>query len=223
MGPLVLGYAIDPDAVLGVDIIPSHGDMSSGLFQYAAAERLPLLVARVQLISEYFGCPSGVHGGKTDSCFPNLQTGIEKASTMLMPLLAGAIGVGTVGHLENAVTFSPLQLVVDNEIAGYTHRALRGIEVNESTLALDVIKEVGIGGNYMGHTHTAENFRSELFLSQLFETMPWDAAHSQATKGMEDKAQALAQQHWQKPEPVLDDNQIKMIDQIVKKAAREFR
>ncbi|KKK65100.1 hypothetical protein LCGC14_2977550, partial [marine sediment metagenome] len=135
LGPLVLGYAIDADAVLGVDIIPSYCDMSSGLFRYATAERLPLLAARVQLISEFYGCPSGVHGGKTDACFPNIQAGIEKAATMMVPLLAGAVGIGTVGHLENAVTFSPLQLVIDNEISGYVHRSLQGIEVNEQTLA----------------------------------------------------------------------------------------
>ncbi|MCD6123141.1 MAG: trimethylamine methyltransferase family protein, partial [Spirochaetales bacterium] len=129
LGPLVLGYAIDENATLGVDIIPSYCDMSSGQFRYASAERIPLLNARVQIISEYYGCPSGVHGGKTDSCYPDIQAGIEKAFTMFAPVMAGAIGIGTVGHLENAITFSPLQLVIDNEISGYLHRALKGIEV----------------------------------------------------------------------------------------------
>ncbi len=70
LGGLVLAYAIDENAVVGVDIIPSYCDMASGLFRYASADRMPLLVARVQMISEYYGCPSGVHGAKTDSCSP---------------------------------------------------------------------------------------------------------------------------------------------------------
>ena len=110
LSAVVLGYAIDENAVVGVDIIPSYVDMQSGLFRYASADRMPLLVARVQMISEYYGCPSGVHGGKTDSCFVNIQSGIEKAMSTVFPVLAGAVGIGTVGHLENALTFSPQQL-----------------------------------------------------------------------------------------------------------------
>ena len=111
---------------------------------------MPLLVARVQMISEYYGCPSGVHGGKTDSCFVNVQAGIEKAMSTVFPVLAGAVGIGTVGHLENAVTFSPQQLVIDNEVVRYMRRALQPIEVTEQTLALETIRAVGIGGNYLG-------------------------------------------------------------------------
>ncbi len=222
LGPLVLGYAIDPEATLGVDIIPSYCDMSTGIFRYASAERLPLLAARVQLISEFYGCPSGVHGGKTDSCFPNVQAGIEKSATMLMPLLAGAVGIGTVGHLENAVTFSPLQLAIDNELAGYMHRALTGIEIDPESLAAEVIDQVGIGGNYLEHPHTARHFRRELFLSPLFETMSWESAHTQQTAGMEEKARELAGRHWRLPEPVLNEEQVREIDRIVARAEREL-
>lgn len=100
--------------MVGVDIIPSNIDMSSGVFCYASADRMPLLVAGVQMISEYYGCPSGVHGGKTDSCFVNVQAWIERAMSTVFPVLAGAVGISTVGHLENAFTFSPQQLVIDS-------------------------------------------------------------------------------------------------------------
>jgi trimethylamine--corrinoid protein Co-methyltransferase len=222
LGPLVLGFSIDPDAILGVDIIPANCDMKTGMFRYASAERLPLLAARVQLISEFYGCPSGVHGGKTDSCFPNIQAGIEKASTMIFPLLAGAVGIGTVGHLENAVTFSPLQLVIDNEIAGYVHRSLRGIEVNEETLAFDVTKSAVEEGQVMSNAHTLRHFRDELFLSPLFEGMPWDSAHSQERPGMEAKARACVEEHWKLPEPVLSDEQSRALDAVVARAAKEL-
>lgn len=222
LGPLVLGYSIDENATLGVDIIPSYCDMSSRLFRYASAERLPLLAARVQLISEYYGCPSGVHGGKTDSCYPDIQAGIEKASTMIVPIMAGAIGIGTVGHIENAITFSSAQLVIDNEISGYLHKSLQGVEVNEKTLALDVIKEVGIGGNYLQHPHTADNFRSELFLSPLFKAMPWESAHSQDFKGMKERAEQMAKEFWKIPETILSDYQVKEIDKIISRAKKEF-
>lgn len=219
LGALVLAYAVDERAIVGVDIIPSYADMSNGIFRYASADRVPLLVARVQLISEYYGCPSGVHGGKTDSCFVNIQTGIEKAMTTVFPVLAGAVGIGTVGHLENAVTFSPQQLVIDNEVVRYMQRTLHPIEVNEDTLALDAIRRAGIGGNYFGEEHTLRHFRGEQFFSDLFETMPWSSAHAPEIKGMDGRAREIARLLWEeKPEPVIDTDQIKAIERIVSRA-----
>ena len=106
LGGLILGYAVDEDAVIGIDLVPSYADVRSGIFQYAGAQRMPLIAARVQIMNEFYGVPSGIHGGKTDSCFPGTQAGVEKALSMLFPILAGAVGIGTVGHLENAVVLS---------------------------------------------------------------------------------------------------------------------
>ena len=223
LAAVVLAYAVDNDATVGVDIIPSNADMSTGMFRYASADRMPLLVARVQMISEYYGCPSGVHGAKTDSCFINVQTGIEKAMSTVFPVLAGAVGIGTIGHIENAVTFSPCQLVIDSEVVRYMRRTLKPIEVNDNTLALDVIRRVGIGGNYFAEEHTLKNFRNELFFSNLFEILPWSRAHTQEVKGMENRAFETALALWKKkPEPVLDTDQIKAIDKIVARAGKEF-
>ena len=223
LGALVLAYAIDEDAVVGVDIIPSYADASNGIYRYASGDRMPLLVARVQMISEYYGCPSGVHGGKTDSCFVNVQAGIEKAMSTVFPVLAGAVGIGTVGHLENAVTFSPQQLVIDNEVVRYMRRALQPIEVTEQTLALETIRAVGIGGNYLGEQHTLENFRREIFFSELFETVPWSSARAPQVMGMENRARERARSLWaEEPEPVLEADQIRAIDGIVARARKEF-
>ena len=146
LAAMVLAYAVRDDAIVAMDITPSYADMHTGLFKYSGSDRCNLLMARVQLLSEYYGCPTGVHGGKTDSCYYNEQAGAEKVSSMLLPVLAGAVGIGTVGHLENAVTFSPLQLVIDNELACYVRRAIRTPWViDDETLATDLIDAVGPG------------------------------------------------------------------------------
>jgi trimethylamine--corrinoid protein Co-methyltransferase len=67
LGGLVPGYAVDPGALMTIDLTPGYCDMRSIRFGYAGAERMPLLVARVQLVSEYYVCPSGGHGGKTNA------------------------------------------------------------------------------------------------------------------------------------------------------------
>ncbi len=195
---LALGYAIGPNATLTLDFTPGYSDVRSMIFGYAGAERIPLLAARIQLISEYYGCPSGVHGGKTNACVPGIQAGVEKGISMLGPVLAGAIGFGTVGHLENALTFSPLQLVIDNEIAKYVRRAVRGIEVTDDNLALEVIEEAGSGGKTIDHEHTASHFRGELMLSPFFDAPSWGVGNSLDKDRFEtmarDKAQKLLAQ-----------------------------
>lgn len=220
---LVLGYAVDENAVVGVDIIPSYCDMQSGIFHYGAIDRMPVLIARVQMISEYYGCPSGVHGGKTDSCFSNLQAGVEKALSTVLPVLAGAVGIGTVGHIENAVTFSPQQLVIDNEIIRGVRHILRPIEVNDETLALDVIRKVGIGGNYLEQDHTAEHFREEMFLSPLFQALPWQSARTGKDGDIEAKALDMARRLWnEKPEPILDSDRIRAVEAVVAAADKHL-
>ena len=121
------------------------------------------------------------------------------------------------------MTFSPQQLVIDNEVFRYMRRALKPIEVNEETLAVKTIREVGVGGNYLESDHTLRHFRDELFFSDLFETMSWATAHEQESEGMDSRALDLAHQLWSAyPEPVLHEDSIKAIDEVISRASQEF-
>ena len=223
LGGLVLGYAVDPNATMTIDLTPGYCDMRSMHFGYAGAERMPLLSARVQLVSEYYGCPSGVHGGKTDACVPGIQLGVEKAMTMYVAAMSGAIGFGAVGHLENAVTFSPLQLVIDNEIARYVRHAIRGIEVNEETLALDVIEAAGIKGHTYDHPHTVAHFRDVEMLSPFFDSPTWGVGDSLDRERFEKRAAAKVRElTGAESAPVLTDEQEAAIDEVVKEASMDL-
>jgi trimethylamine--corrinoid protein Co-methyltransferase len=198
--------------------------MRSMHYGYAGPERMPLLAARVQLVSEYYGCPSGIHGGKTDSCVPGIQAGVEKAISMYVAVMAGAIGFGTVGHLENAITFSPLQLVIDNEIARYVRHAIRGIEVNDETLAMDVVEAVGVGGHTYDHPHTATHFRDVELLSPFFDSWSWGAGDSLDRERFEKRAAAKARKLLAtETAPVLTLEQEASIDEVVKEATMDLK
>ena len=222
LGGLTLAYAVRKDAIVSIDICPTLTDMRNLIYPYSGADRIPLVTAAMQMLTQYYGRPGGCHGGKTDACVPGVQAGVEKALSVMFPILAGATGIGTLGHVENAVAFSFEQLVIDNEIVGYIRRMLEGFEVNEDSIAFDVIKEVGIGGNYLAHPHTAATYRREFWLPDLMERMPWAAWTAQGVKGLEDKARARAQEILSRPSPEpLTTEQIKEIDEIVKVARRD--
>ena len=222
LGAMALAYAIDPDAVISLDVCPGLTSMGSTIFPYAGADRLPLVTAAMQLLSEFYGRPGGCHGGKTDACVPGVQAGMEKALSIIFPVLAGATGVGTLGAVENALTFSCEQLVIDDAIAGYIRRMLQGFEVNEETLAYEVIKEVGIGGNFLQHPHTAKSFRKEFYLPDIVERMSWSSWEAQEVRGMEakarEKAERILSEHRPRP---LDVAQEREIDAIVAAAKRD--
>jgi trimethylamine--corrinoid protein Co-methyltransferase len=224
LGGLVLGYAVDPDATLTIDLTPGYCDMRAMQFSCAGAERMPLLAARVQLVSEYYGCPSGVHAGKSDACVPGIQAAVEKAISMYLAVMAGAIGFGTVGQLQGLVTFSPLQLVIDNEIARYVRHAIRGFEINEDTLALQVIEELDHAGRAYEHPHTIQNFRKLQLLSPYFDICGWGVGDSLDRERFEKRAvarvrQALAAERA----PVLSADQEAAIDELVKEAAMDMK
>ena len=63
--------------------------------------------------------------------------------------------------LEMGITFDLAQLVWDHEIAEMILHSLKGVPVNDVTLAIDVIKEMGIGKDYLSHQTTFEHMRSQ--------------------------------------------------------------
>jgi len=109
-------------------------------------------------------------------------------------------------------------MVIDNEIVGYIKRIFRGFEVNESTVALNIIKEVGHGGNFITHPHTANNFRKEFYLSSdIVERLAWASWENQEFKGIEEKAREKAKKILSEHDPrPLTEDQEKEIDRIVK-------
>ena len=89
------------------------------------------------------------------------QSGHEKTITGLLPALAGANVIYGLGMLEMGITFDLAQLVIDDEIAEMIKFAVQGIPVNDKTLSVDIIKEMGIGKDYLSHESTYKYMKSQ--------------------------------------------------------------
>jgi len=108
------------------------------------------------------------------------QSGHEKTITGMLPALAGANVIYGLGMLEMGITFDLAQLVLDNEIAGMILHSLNGIVVNDETLSVDVIRELGIGKDYMSHASTYKHMKSQSQVQIIDRRMreDWEAAGS---------------------------------------------
>ena len=99
----------------------------------------------------------------TESMCVDAQAALEKSFGFAAQTSAGVSLIWGVGQLESEMTFSPAQAVIDDEIISYVRRHARGVEVSDETLALDVVREVGIGGSFLDAQHTLRHFREELW------------------------------------------------------------
>jgi trimethylamine:corrinoid methyltransferase len=127
------------------------GSVEMGLLNAAGAQ-----------MAQFYELPFYATGGMTDSNMVDAQSGYESAITNLLCALAGANFIHDgAGLMEFALTMSYEKLVIDNEILGMIMRAVKGIEVNDETLAFDVIKEVGPGGHFVSSKHTRSYMRRE--------------------------------------------------------------
>ena len=89
------------------------------------------------------------------------QSGHEKTIAGILPALAGANVIYGLGILEMGITFDLAQLVMDHEIAQMILHSLQGVPVSDETLSVAVIKEMGIGKDYLSHQSTLEYMRSQ--------------------------------------------------------------
>jgi len=140
----------------------------SNLSYLAGSIEMGLINAAGAQMAQYYRLPFYATGGMTDSKALDAQSGYESALTSLLCALAGSNFIhDAAGLMEFALTMSYEKLVVDNEILGMVMRAVDGIKVDDDTLAFDVIKEVGPGGNFITSKHTRRFMRGEHYQPTL--------------------------------------------------------
>jgi trimethylamine--corrinoid protein Co-methyltransferase len=143
--------------------IPATADMRTGKYLGGAVE-LGMCNAAMAQLAQFYRLPIYNSAGMTEAKISDVQAGMEKAQSLIQVALSGANFIHhAAGMLEDMSTIAYEQFVLDNEMLGMTMRAVRGIEVNEETLALDAIDRVGPGGHFLKDEHTLRHMRSELY------------------------------------------------------------
>ncbi|ATW27906.1 trimethylamine methyltransferase family protein [Candidatus Formimonas warabiya] len=153
-------------------------DMASTQITYGSPEFM-LLAAGLSEMAHYYQIPMFSTAGCSDAKTCDGQHALEISQNILMAALSGGNLIHDVGYIESGMCTSLQSLVIADEVIGQVKRLVRGIEVNEETLALDVIAKVGPGGNFMAEEHTFENFKKEWFFPSLLNRrrfVDWEAA-----------------------------------------------
>lgn len=174
---------------------PSYGgimDMSTASHAFGTPESA-LFAACATRLGKFYDLPVDMMMGTSDSKAPDGQAAYEKMMTMLAPALAGADCITQVGSMIGfALLASYEQLLVDNEICGQILNIVKGFEVNEETLAVDVIREAGIAGNYVATDHTYRHFRDVMYFPTIADRRSWEEWSADGSKDII----ARAKQKW---------------------------
>lgn len=136
--------------------------------------------------------------------------------------MAGANTIYGSGMLELGQTFSMEQLVIDNDIIAMERKAMEGIVINDETLAVDAIKEIGVGNDFLAHPSTMENFEnaSDPLIFDRNMIGDWRAAGSKSAVDVAHEiVEDVMKNHVVKPIP---EDVLNKMKAIVKKADDEF-
>jgi trimethylamine---corrinoid protein Co-methyltransferase len=214
---VTLAQLLRPGAPLIYGTFSGGMDMRTGAFVMGGTE-LALMQAATAQLCDLYHIPLGYgSGGWTDAREPNIQAGLEKACTLLATALSGVEVVHSAigGMLGGAEIADYAQMIVDDELCSMVNRYLRGIQVSEDTLALDLIREVGPGGQFVDATHTARWFRKEHFLPRLLERGPGGGPLDGILARAEERARKILDTHQPK---TLSQAAAEQIDRLVEQA-----
>ena len=128
--------------------------------------------------------------GASESKKLDAQAGIECAIQVLMSALSGASLVHDVGFLDCADIGSLGMLVMSDEVIAMTRRILRGIQVNQDTIMLDLLEQVGPGGQFLTERRSVSLCRSEIWAPSLSDRNQYTIWEQNGSATMEQRVEA---------------------------------
>ena len=194
---------------------PCFDDLASSLHTVAFNQ-----VMRRYGIPTFANCPGMSCSKKID-----VQSGYERGMTSLAAALSGANIIVLHGSVYGEYTFHPAQAVLDDDIASWVGHFIEGMEVNDETLAIDLIEEVGpIPGSYLNKAHTRKWWKTQQFMPKVAERSSYPEWVKMGKTAALDYARQRSEEILRTHKPLpLPEDQDKRIDEIVKEAEDHYR
>jgi trimethylamine--corrinoid protein Co-methyltransferase len=224
---LVLAQLVNPRTPVLFGGSPAPIDQRSATALVGSVETV-LMTSSLSQIAKALGLPSDMYVGLTNSNLPDEQASAETMLGMAIGALAGINMIEGAGMVEFESCQSFEKLVMDNEIAGMVYRLLKGIEVDEGLLAMDIIKEVGAGGSFTSCMKAMrlvmERFKKEIHLiGPVFNFMDRKVWVLKGGKDTRTKARELVNEILSQQGPELPPKEVlQKLNRIMDAAAKKY-
>ncbi|MCY3879386.1 MAG: trimethylamine methyltransferase family protein [Rhodobacteraceae bacterium] len=228
LAALVYVNAIKPGAPAILGMWPFVSDLRTGAMSGGSGEQAILMCASAQ-VAQSFGIPVSVAGAMTDSKMPDIQSGFEKGCNQTLIGNSGANMIYESAGMHASLLGACYEsLVLDNDSLGAALRTVRGVEVNDSTLSVDVISEVTLNGpnHFLGAEQTLQLMQTEYIYPELCDRLSPKEWKEQNQEVALDRAEArvaeILAEHF--PNPVSPGADARIRDKLpIRLEARDMR
>jgi trimethylamine--corrinoid protein Co-methyltransferase len=186
LSPLVLIQIAHPGAPVFFAAAPTAMDLRTGGYTGGGPEDHLLAIAFNQ-ICDFYHIPLSMGAFATGAKEPDWQAAVDNSLAGFMPVLSHTALLTGVGLLNGSQILSYQQMIMDCEIYNIIEKIAAGITVNAETLAVDIIKKVGVGGNFLAEKHTRKHMHN-IWQPTVFDRSPYDAWEAGGKKGSFHKA-----------------------------------
>jgi trimethylamine--corrinoid protein Co-methyltransferase len=198
-------------------------DMRTTQCTYGSPEQNLGKMAMVQL-ARFYDIPIYGLGGGVEAKSPDAEAASEAALNMLLNAQAGMTMSQSLGTLAWGMYGSQEMVVICDQIVDVIRRVMDRIAIDDATLAVEVIREVGPGGNFLNHDHTVQHFRQELFFPRLFARQTSDTWVKAGSQRIDQVAHQRVQSILDKAGPVdLSPGADAELERALRKAVEETR
>ena len=166
---LIYVNAIKPGHPAVFGTWPFVSDLRTGAMSGGSGEQA-LLTAGCAQMHRYYDLPGGAAAGIADAKLPDMQAGWEQAMSNVMAGLAGLNMVyEAAGMHASLLGFCLESLILGDDLLGQALRCVRGIEVTEDSVSLEVIRATCLGGpgHYLGADQTLSLMQTEYIYPAL--------------------------------------------------------
>ena len=165
-------------------------DMRTGRSLQASVEALSGAAMAVQVCKRGFGLMTHTYGSGSDTPDLGGQSMAERALVNFIVGQSGADILGGVGQLECATVFSPIQAILDSELGSMQRAWMRTPEIDDETLAWDLMMDVPQGGHFLANEHTLKHCR-DVFEPSAFLKLARDPYEAAGRRSEIDNARAI--------------------------------
>ncbi len=190
-----------------------HLDMKEMISVYGAPE---FQLARVMAaeMARFYQLPCWGYSGHSDSAVLDEQAAVDAQFSVQTALLAKTNLNHDVGYLEAGLANSPEYMVLTNDIISMNRAFVRGVRIDDESLAVEVVNDVGPGGQFLSHEHTMAHWR-ELWTPKVFDRQrldPWLEKGGKDTKTrVREMTLAILDSYQPEPLPASVDAEIEYI------------
>ena len=220
---IVLSQIRKPGAPLIIGGLMSNMDMLTTVYCYGSPE-MALLSAAYTQITKWLGVPEYETAGCSDAKMFDEQAAMEATINIATAAISGGNMIHDVGYIEQGLSSSPDLMVASNEIISMVKRIMRGIDVSDDAMALNVMDEVGPGGHFLDHDHTYSRFKTEIWRPDLLDRQVFENWESSGSKTFRDRVhERVVEILDAEEEPLLDEKMYKELRRICELADEKHK